>query len=305
MMGAMPRWRAMRSSFGGKLMWVAAGWMAVAIPPMAGTELFSMAQAVAAPTAAVGQDITPLPPKPMAADADVSFKKARIKRNTSGGVRPYGFHLDGRTFVTEDTSLTDLISYAYEVHAKQIAGGPDWMDQDRYDIDATLGQKGEPSHQQLRVMVKKLLADRFRLTFHADKVEMPAWVLTVGKDGPKLSPTEFEGQLPGIMGTPAPAGMTIFVRNATLEDFAVYLQLIVLDGPVVDLTGLTGRFDFHVTYTPDAAQFNGHPPKPATQPAAPAPNLSDAIRQQLGLELDAEKTLVDVIAVDHAERPAR
>ena len=79
------------------------------------------------------------------------------------------------------------------------------MDQDRYDIAATLGQKGEPSHQQLRVMVKKLLADRFRLTFHADKVEMPAWVLTVGKDGPKLKPTEFEGQLPGIMGTPAPA----------------------------------------------------------------------------------------------------
>ena len=179
------------------------------------------------------------------------------------------------------------------------------MDQDRYDIAATLGQKGEPSHQQLRVMVKKLLADRFRLTFPADKVEMPAWVLTVGKDGPKLSPTEFEGQLPGIMGTPAPAGMTIFVRNATLEDFAVYLQLIVLDGPVVDLTGLTGRFDFHVTYTHAAAQFNGHPPKPAPQPAAPAPNLADAMRQQLGLELDAEKTLVDVIAVDHAERPAR
>ena len=99
--------------------------------------------------------------------------------------------------------------------------------------------------------------------------------------------------------------MTIFVRNATLEDFAVYLQLIVLDRPVVDLTGMTGRFDFHVTYTPDASQFNGHPPKPATQTAFAAPDLSDAIRQQLGLELDAEKTLVDVIAVDHAERPVR
>jgi uncharacterized protein (TIGR03435 family) len=266
-----------------------------------------MAQAVAAPTpmAQAGQDITLLAPKPMAADADVSFKKATIKRNTSGGVRPYGFHLDGRTFVTEDTSLTDLISYAYEVHAKQIAGGPDWMDEDRYDMDATLEQKGEPSHQQLRVMVKKLLAERFRLAFHANKVEMPAWVLTVGKDGPKLKPTEFEGQLPGIVGTPAPAGMTTFVRNATLEDFAVYLQLIVLDRPVVDLTGLTGRFDFHFTYTPDATQFNGHPPKPATQPPAPAPNLSDAIRQQLGLELDGEKTLVDVIAVDHTEKPRR
>ena len=268
---------------------LAAGWMAVAMLSVAGSASLATAQAVAAP---------------MAADADVSFKKATIKRNTSGGVRPFAFHLDGRTFVTEDTSLTDLISYAYEVHAKQIVGGPEWMDQDRYDIHATLGQKGEPSHEQLRVMVKKLLAEKFGLTFHADKEEMPAWVLTVGSDGAKLSPTEFEGQLPGIMGTPGPAGMTIFVRNATLEDFAVYLQLIVLDRPVVDLTGMTGRFDFHVTYTPDATQFGGHPPKPAAQPSAQAPNLSDAMRQQLGLELVGEKTLVDVIAVDHAERPA-
>jgi uncharacterized protein (TIGR03435 family) len=154
-------------------------------------------------------------------------------------------------------------------------------------------------------MVKKLLADRFGLMFHADKVEMPAWVLTVGSDGARLSPTEFEGQLPGIMGTPGPGGMTIFVRNATLEDFAVYLQLIVLDRPVVDLTGLTGRFDFHVTYTPDATQFGGHPPKPATQPSTRAPDLSDAMREQLGLEVVGEKTLVDVIAVDHVERPTR
>jgi uncharacterized protein (TIGR03435 family) len=129
--------------------------------------------------------------------------------------------------------------------------------------------------------------------------------LTVGKDGPKLKPTEFEGQLPGIRGETEPGGMTIFVRNATLEDFAVYLQLIVLDGPVVDLTGLSGRFDFQVTYTPDGAIFNGHPPRPATQTAAPAPSLADALRQQLGLELNAEKTFVDVIAVDHAERPSR
>jgi len=269
--------------------------MAVAMLPIAGSASFSIVRSVAAQTVAA----------PMAVDADVSFKKARIKRNNSGGVRPYGFHLDGRTFVTDDTSLRDLISYAYEVHARQIVGGPDWMDQERYDIDATLGQKGEPSHQQLRVMVKKLLAERFGLTFHTDKVEMPAYVLTVGKDGAKLKPTELEGQLPGISESRGPDGMSLFVRNATLEDFAVYLQLIVLDRPVVDLTGLSGRYDFEVTYTPDASEFNGHPPRPGAQAGVPAPGLSDAMRQQLGLELDAEKTFVDVIAVDHAERPVR
>jgi len=131
-------------------------------------------------------------------------------------------------------------------------------------------------------------------------------VMTVGKAGHKLAPTQFQGQLPGMGMRPEPDGLAVSVSNATLEDFTVYLQLIILDRPVVDLTGLTGRFDFQFTYTPDAAEFGGHPPRlpPATVATQPAPNLFAAIQQKLGLELTGQDTLVDVIAVDHVEKPS-
>ena len=96
------------------------------------------------------------------------------------------------------------------------------------------------------------------------------------------------------------------MANARTVDFTSFLQMLVLDRPVVDRTGITGRFDFTVTFTPDDSEFNGHPPKlPATTEAAEAaPNLFSAIQAQLGLKLDAEKTAVDVIAIDHVEKPS-
>jgi uncharacterized protein (TIGR03435 family) len=251
----------------------------------------------------------PTPPKPaklMNEDADASFSKANIREAVSGVAGRHGFLLNGRNFTTYNTSVLDLISYAYEMQAKQVAGVPDWIANERYDIAATLEQKGVPTHQQLRVMMKKLLADRFRLSFHADKQELPAYVLTVAKEGQKLTPTQFQGPLPGMRLRPEADGVVVFVSNATMEDFAVFLQLEILDRPVVDLTGLTGRFDLQFTYTPDDSQFGGHPPKlpAATGPTEPAPGLARAMQQTVGLELSAEDVLVDMIVVDHVERPS-
>jgi len=253
----------------------------------------------------------PAPPKPaklMDEDADASFSKATVKEAVSSVAGRHGFLLNGRNFTTYNTSVIDLISYAYEVQAKQVAGVPDWISSDRYDIAATLDQKGVPTHQQLRVMMKKLLANRFQLSFHADKQELAAYVLTVAKEGQKLAPTQFQGPLPGMRLRPEADGLVVFVSNATMEDFAIFLQLEILDRPVVDLTGLTGRFDLQFTYTPDDSEFGGHPPKlpDVTGPteAAPAPNMVKAMEQKLGLELSAQDVFVDVIAVDHVEKPA-
>jgi len=94
------------------------------------------------------------------------------------------------------------------------------------------------------------------------------------------------------------------VVNGTMSDLTGFLQNLVLDKPVVDHTGLSDRFDFHVTFTPDDSQFNGHPPKlpPATDTTETAPNLFEALQQQLGLKLTAEKTPVDVLVIDHVEK---
>ncbi len=243
---------------------------------------------------------------PMAENADPSFEVATIKPNNSGAASMQGLTLRGRNFATRNSSLGDLISFAYNVQEKQIVGAPDWMDKDRYDIAAVPEQEGVPNADQLRTMIKKLLADRFKLTFHNDKKELSAYVLTVGKGGQKLMPTQLKGPLPGLGIRPGAGGITLNMVNATVGDFTGFLQILVLDRPVVDQTGIKGRFDYQCTFTPDDSQFNGHPPQfpPQANATESAPGLYDAIQQQLGLKLDAERTSVDVIAIDHAEKPS-
>lgn len=252
------------------------------------------------------------PPKPMAADADPSFEVATIKPNNTGATSMRGLTIRGRNFATSASSLVDLISFAYAVQVKQIVNAPDWSDKDRYDIAAVPEQEGAPNVEQLRIMIRKLLADRYNLTFHHDKREMSAYVLTVGKDGHKLKSTQIQGTLPGFFATPAPGGLTLHMVNSTTGDFAGFLQMLVLDRPVVDRTGIQGRFDYQCTFTPDESQFGGHPPPipgqgnnngSADASTPSAPSLYDAVQQELGLKLSAEKTLVDVIAIDHVDKP--
>jgi uncharacterized protein (TIGR03435 family) len=255
------------------------------------------------------------PPKPMAADADPNFEVATIKPNNSGATSMQGLTMRGRNFATRASSLGDLIGFAYEVQAKQIVGSPDWLDKDRFDIAAVPEQEGSPSPEQIRIMIRKLLADRFKLTFHHDKRELSAYVLTAGKSGHKLTATQVKGTLPGIGMRPATGGLTLNMINATIPDFTGFLQLLVLDRPVVDQTGIQGRYDFQCTFSPDDSQFGGHPPQMPAPPggnstnateaaATAAPSLYDALQQQLGLKLTAEKTAVDVIAIDHVEKPS-
>ena len=250
----------------------------------------------------------PAPPRPtraMAADADPSFEVVTIKPNDSGDTSMQELTLKGRNFTTVNSSLADLMMFAYSVQMKQIVGAPDWIEKDRYDIVATPDHEGRPSPDQVRVMIRKLLADRFQLKFHQDKKELSAFVLTVGKEGAKLRPGQQNGTLHGIGMQPAKTGSLLFVNNAPISAFTNFLQSMVVDRPVVDATGLTGRYDFTVTFTPDDSQFDGHPPFPAPADGVePAPNLFEAIQEQLNLKLTPEKAQVDVLAIDHVEKPS-
>ncbi len=248
----------------------------------------------------------PPPRKSMPPDADPSFEVSTIKPNDSGVMGLQVLTFRGRTFITENSSLADLIMFAYSVQRKQILDAPDWIERDRYDINATPDQEGTPSADQVRLMIRKLLADRFQMKFHHDKRELSAFVLTVGKDGPKLKAAQPNGNLHGVGVQPAPTGAMLFANNAPIPAFTSFLQSLVLDRPVVDQTGLTGRYDMTVTFTPDDSLFNGRPiglPKLADGVEA-APNFFEAIQQQLGLKLTAEKTQVDVLAIDHVEKPS-
>ena len=246
----------------------------------------------------------PPPVKQMPADADPSFDVATIKPNDTGATSMQGLIVNGRNFSTRASSLADLLSFSYEVQVKQIVGAPDWIFKDRYDIAAVPDVDGAPSPAQLRLMIRKLITERFKLTFHKDTREMPAFVMTIAKGGQKLTPTELKGPLPGLGMQPGVGGLKLIARNATVNDFAQFLQVIVLDRPVVDQTGITGKYDINVTFTPDDSMFNGHiPPFPKQEGVEPAPPFLEAMQQQVGLKVDAQKTAVPVIAVDKVEKP--
>jgi len=248
----------------------------------------------------------PPPPKLMAADADPSFDVATIKPNDTGATSMQGLTIRGRNFATRASSLGDLIGFAYNVQIKQISGGPDWMTKDRYDIAAVPDIEGMPNDKQLKGMIRKLLAERFKLTLHVEKKEFPAFVLSVAKDGPKLTVSESKNPLPGLGFGPGKGGLGCRVNNGTMSEFTGFLQQLVLDRPVVDETGLTARYDFNFVFTPDDSQFNGHPPQlpKAADDVEVAPSLFEAVQQKLGLKLEAEKAMVDVIAIDHVEKPS-
>jgi uncharacterized protein (TIGR03435 family) len=240
---------------------------------------------------------------PMAADANPSFEVATIKPSKPDQPGK-GIMVRGNHFRTLNTSLTDLIVFAYGVQQKQVMGQPSWMDTDKWDIEAQPDVPGAPNDKQLKTMLKKLLADRFQLKFHDDKKELSAYVLTVAKSGNKMTAGSTDpNQLPGLFFT----GLgRLTVQNATMEDFAGLMQTTVLDKPVVDQTALPGKWNFLLKWTPDESQFGGmgiKVPPPSDAPDAPPP-LFTAIQEQIGLKLEAGKAQVKVLVIDKAEKPS-
>lgn len=249
--------------------------------------------------------IPPPTPKlpPMAANADPKFEVATIKPSkpdTPGKM----FRVQGRRFKTINTTLYDLISFAYGVHSKQVIGTPAWADSDKFDIDAEPDGEGAPSDKQWKSMLQKLIVERFKLTFHHDKRELSVYVLSLAKTGQKM--TKSEGDPNGLPGLFFRQLGDLNVRNANMADFSGLMQSAVLDRPVLDQTGITGRWDFTLKWTPDDSQFSGMGARipPPTDSANAPPNLYTAIQEQVGLKLEATKAMADVMVIDQVEKPS-
>jgi uncharacterized protein (TIGR03435 family) len=269
-----------------------------------GAQSFPLVLVRATPETAWDIPTAPEPAKAMAADADPGVEVATIKPSRPDA-QGRAFTMKGRDVITINTTLDDLIAECYGLHPRQIVGAQPWMEEDKYDLTIEADVPGAPSYAQSKVMIQKLLADRFGLKFHHEKKELSAYVLTVGKGGPKL--TKSEANDSGHPSLFFSALGTLPARNSTMEEFAGVMQGAVLDRPVVDQTGIKGRWDFTLKWTPDESQFATlRPPGSSLPPPrddAP-PDLFTAIERQLGLKLTAEKTAVDVIAIDHVEKPS-
>jgi uncharacterized protein (TIGR03435 family) len=248
----------------------------------------------------------PPPPVRMPANSKPEFTVATIKPARPGSPRGgYGFR--GQDVTATNETVNWLIKLAWNVHAHQISGGPSWLDSERYDIEGKPDTPGQPSRDQMKLMFQKLLADRFQLRFHIEKKELPVYAMEVLKTGPKITVSNGDpNDFPGIGFGREPGVISLVGRNTGLNGVANGLQSNILDRPVVDRTGLTGRYDFLLRFTPDPTQvanFGGLAPANTADLDAP-PDIFTAFERQLGLKLQSARALVDVMVIDRIERPS-
>ena len=214
-------------------------------------------------------------------------------------------------FVEKAYTLKLLIAAAYDLNPRTISGGPSWIESDHYDILAVTPGEVRPTRAEQMTMLRSLLADRFQLTFHREPKVFSIYELQLAKTGaktgtknsPKLKESTHSSDPPSVgPGVVYPQRIVMPARNATMGDFASLLQRAILDRPVVDKTGLSGRYDFDLEWAPDETQFGGG--VPAASSDAPSAPLFSAIQEQLGLKLVATRGPVDALVVDKAEHPS-
>jgi uncharacterized protein (TIGR03435 family) len=255
---------------------------------------------------------TPLPPpdptpKTATPAPALTFDVASIRQNTTVGGRNHinNSTNDGHfTFTTGNATLKSILHFAFGLPENQIVDAPAWVDSANFDIVAKAGPdadtqlnalSGEQNQLAKQRMVQALLADRFALKTHPETRELPVYNLVVAnaKAGPKLTPTEAHGTT--IDNNKR--SIHIVGGDDSVEVLAEYLAK-TLGRTVIDRTGITGRFDLTLKWTPEDAAAN---PNPA--PDAP-PDIFTAIQEQLGLKLEPAKGPVPVLVIDHIELPS-
>jgi uncharacterized protein (TIGR03435 family) len=211
----------------------------------------------------------------------------------------------GQGYIAVNSDLMIMFMTAYRITDSQVARAPDWMFlEPRWDVQAKAAGPSTP--EQLREMFQSLLADRFKLRFHRETKEMAAYVLTVEKSGPKLKVND--GTDP--FSDPVKIGERSDVRigsGASMSDLC-WNMTFNLNAPVVDKTGLAGRYDFTLHPSSPASSLQ---PQESLEPAEPRlegpernADFITALREQLGLKLEYRKTPVEVFVIDHVERPS-
>jgi uncharacterized protein (TIGR03435 family) len=205
----------------------------------------------------------------------------------------HGGNLHGDRYELHQASMLDLIATAYNLDATAVQGGPSWLEMDRYDILA----KAAPntSRDDLRLMLRALLADRFKLVAHNGSAPLPAFVLRAGKDKPKMKQSNGSGDFDcQYQNQPnaAPGTAYFACRNATMDQFAVRLHSIAgdyLDSPVINSTGLSGAWDFDLKWT-----WKGM----LQRAGADGVSIFDALDRELGLKLAKETAPRAALIVD-------
>jgi uncharacterized protein (TIGR03435 family) len=208
------------------------------------------------------------------------------------------------TFNATGVTVKNCITLAYDIPSFQLAGGPSWIGDQRYDIVAKVAAGAVKASRdperlpQMRAALQALLADRFQLVIHRETKMIPGYALVVAKSGLKLKETTDDGS-PDFGSnrgkfTAHEISMELLARNLAG----------LLSRPVADTTGIKGVFDLNLEWTPDEVQSPAKPGGEAAEPPAPGgPSIFTALQEQLGLKLETQRTPVEMIVIDRIEKP--
>jgi uncharacterized protein (TIGR03435 family) len=223
----------------------------------------------------------------LASDAPSTFEVASIRPSQEGRET---FDLRPGSITMRNVRLTGAIQWAYNVLDVQVSG-PDWLNTTRFDIIAKAG--AEAKEPEMKKMMQALLSDRFKLELHRQTKEVTAMVLTVAKGGHKMKEVEQEGSPSFSTGK-----LNLTGKGATIAQLISFLSR-ELQLPIVDQTGLNGRYDYFMdinAYVTDEMRNPNGPP-------LEAPSLiANALRAQLGLKVEAKKMPLEVLVVDKMEK---
>lgn len=254
------------------------------------------------------------------AASPLTFEVASVKPSGADALGIFFRILPGGGLMAEGAPLKALISLAYGVREFQISGGPGWINSDRFDVNARpeaskiTATNIDPSkmpldqqrslRQQMQERLRNLMADRFQLTLHRENKEQQVYALVVAKGGPKLQESTKARSMMRM-------GRGLLTAQAVgMADLSLNLSN-GLGRSVIDNTGLTGKYDFELNWTPDpgqpaAAPFGPLPPG-VQLPPPPDPNgpsIFTALQEQLGLRLESQKGPVEMVVIDRVERPS-
>jgi uncharacterized protein (TIGR03435 family) len=219
-----------------------------------------------------------------------------IRRAWSANIECPPFHcgIAGTRFTDEAASLADLIMDAYRVRRYQIVGLPDWGDsgKDVYDLAAKVAGDQPPTLDQVRRMLQTLLADRFQLKFHREKRELPAYILTIARNGSKLKPCK-----------PEDDGLTFYSSWERIPEMLGHFT----ERPVFDKTGFEGHYCTADGDEPfEALDMRGLATARPGRGGDPDSVVSifSEVQQKWGMKLEPQKAPVDVLVIDHVSRPS-
>ncbi|SEG03215.1 soil-associated protein, TIGR03435 family [Bryocella elongata] len=236
----------------------------------------------------------------LAATAQQRYQVSTVKPSAPEAERHT--QIRGSRFVSEGTTLEDLIKFAYGVHATQIIAGPAWIHTQKFDTMADPETEKRPSPEELRAMVAELLANRFQLVLVHEQQLIPVFALQRTSKEPKLKKDDSPDVY--LSGGLTPPG-SLFVGHGTVTDFTHFLQRYAppeIDRPIVDQTGIQGHYDFELHFTPVDAPHDAQASSQTNTPPE-APNIFTAIQEQLGLRLKPTRAATEVLRVASVSQP--